>query len=253
MSIPVLMYHALDEQRSAISIPPSVFERQMKALHEGGFSVITLSDLVSKLQSGEALPERSVVITFDDGFEGVYTHGLPILQRYGFPATVFLVAGYCGKTNDWPSQPAGIPRLPLSDWPHIQEMERYGIEFGAHTHSHPRLDRLPPDELEREIVESKAIIEDKLGHEVNHFAYPYGRHNDVSAEMVSRTYSSACTTYLSMVTSESNPLALERVEALYLQSPRLVRLLANPAMPFYLGVRRKIRSTATALLHRDWE
>lgn len=253
MAIPVLMYHALDEQRSAISIPPSTFERQMNALHEGGFNVIPLRELVSKLQAGEELPQRSVIITFDDGFESVYTHGLPILQKYGFPATMFLVSGYCGKSNDWPSQPAGIPRLSLSDWPQIREMERYGFEMGAHTHSHPRLDRVSPAELEREVVESKLVIEDKLGHEVNDFAYPYGRQNTNSAEIVSETYAGACTTYLSMVTSKSDPLALERVEALYLQNPRMVRLLANPIMPFYLGVRRLVRSTASSILGRDWE
>ena len=112
MKTTVLMYHALADERSAISLPPSVFQRQMRLLHEGGFRVISMSDLVSSLQSGEELPGKSVVLTFDDGFESVYTNAFPVLQRYGFPATVFLVADYCGKTNDWPSQPGGIPSFP---------------------------------------------------------------------------------------------------------------------------------------------
>lgn len=252
MPTTVLMYHAIDQGRSAISISPATFERQMGWLYESGFQVVPLGQLVSSLRNGQALPEKSVAITFDDGLESVYTAAFPILERFGFPATVFLVAGYCGKSNGWPSQPTGVPRFPLMTWPQIRELERHGIDFGAHTFTHPRLDRVPPGELEHEVLASKAVIEDHLGHEASLFSYPYGRYNRASAELVSQAYAGACTTHLGMVTADSDPLALPRVDAYYVQQPQIFRLLSSPIFAMYLGIRRPVRSVASAVLHREW-
>jgi peptidoglycan/xylan/chitin deacetylase (PgdA/CDA1 family) len=252
MGIPVLMYHALDERPSAISITPETFKRQMQALHEGRFQVIPLGQLVHCLRTDMPLPKRSVVITFDDGFESAYTVAFPVLERYGFPATVFLVAGYCGKSNDWPSQPGGVPRMPLMTWHQAQEMQRYGIEFGAHTYSHPRLDQTPYAQLQRELVESRDVIQGKLGRAVDLFAYPYGRYDEASAALAGQTYRGACTTRLSMVKASSDPMGLGRVEALYLHHPKMVRLLSSPAMSVYLGIRRPVRKAASAVLRREW-
>ncbi|MCH8868309.1 MAG: polysaccharide deacetylase family protein [Chloroflexi bacterium] len=253
MAIPILSYHAIDEQRSPISVTPDAFRRQMQALSESRCNVITLGRLVNALRGDGELPDRSVAITFDDGFESTYKHAFPVLQSHGFAATVFAVAGYCGKLNDWPSQPAGIPRMQLMDWPQIAEMERHGIEFGAHTYTHPRLDQTPASDLEREIVHSKHVMEDKLGHAVDLFAYPYGRFNTISADMVGATYAGACTTRLGTVTEASDPLALERVEILYVQHPRVMRHLSGRAFSWYLDIRRPIRSLASAVLRREWE
>ena len=156
----------------------------MQTLHQRGVNVISLGQLVDGLTNGEPLPDRSVVLTFDDGFENVYQLAFPILQQYGFPATVFLVAGYCGKTNHWPSQPSGIPRLPIMTWEQIQEMDRADIEFGAHTHNHPRLDRVSGSELTLEVVNAKIVLEDHLGHQVDHFSYPYGMRRFIPQDVV---------------------------------------------------------------------
>ena len=252
MQVPILAYHAIDERPSAISIPPRTFEWQMHQLHNSGFHVIPLSLLVQCLRTGTPPPDRSVVITFDDGLESVYTYAFPVLERFGFPATVFLVAGYCGKQNDWPSQPSGSPRLPLMTWSQIRELDRHGIELGAHTFSHPRLDRVPPEELEREILHARTDIEGHLGHAVGLFAYPYGRWNQASEALVRQVYSGACTTRLALVGSESDPLALERVDAYYIQHPLLFRRLASPAFSLYLSLRRQARSVASPLLRREW-
>lgn len=164
-----MMYHAFDESRSIIAIPPAVFAWQMRWLHENGYQVIPLSRLVQYLRNADPLPARSVVITFDDGFETIYTYAFPVLVRYGLPATVFLVAGYCGRQNDWPNRPLTVPHLSLLSWTQIREMDRRGIEFGAHSLSHPRLDRLAPEKAAPEILDSKACIEDRLGHAVELF------------------------------------------------------------------------------------
>ena len=242
MRIPILMYHALDERRSAISIPPAVFEWQMLALYEGGFQVIPLSRLVHCLRNGSSLPDKAVVITFDDGLESVYTSAFPILERFACPATIFLVADYCGKWSDWPSQPASAPRFPLMTWSQICEMDSHGIEFGGHTFSHPRLDQVPPEGLEHEIVESKSSIEGRLGHSIELFAYPYGRYNEASDSIVRQVYSGACTTRLALAGPESDPLALERVDAYYVQTPLLFRRLSSPMTSMYLSIRGRGRT-----------
>src|SRR5690348_2083040 len=101
----VLTYHSLDNSRSVISLPPAVFRDQMEALAGSGTPVVPLSEIHNR--------PGAVSITFDDGFANIADHALPILQRFSFPATVFVVGGHCGGYNDWPSQPPGIPRLPL--------------------------------------------------------------------------------------------------------------------------------------------
>src|SRR5579864_7438246 len=152
------MYHSVDDAGSVISTAPSVFTQQMRWLHDHAYHVIPLSTLVGHLRRGEPLPDRAAVVTFDDGFLTVYTTAFPILAQFRFPATVFLVAGYCGGQNDWPGQPGAAPRRPLLSWTQVREMESGGIEFGGHTLSHPRLDRLRPEQLEREVIDSKSMI-----------------------------------------------------------------------------------------------
>lgn len=82
--VPILMYHALDESRSIIAIPPAAFAWQMRWLNDNGYQVIPLSRLVQYLRNGDPLPARSIALTFDDGFESIYTYAFPILADYGF-------------------------------------------------------------------------------------------------------------------------------------------------------------------------
>jgi peptidoglycan/xylan/chitin deacetylase (PgdA/CDA1 family) len=252
MSASVLMYHSLDDGGSVISTSPRDFQRQMDLLHQGGHNVISFGQLAGCLRERRPLPERSVVITFDDGFNSVYAVAAPVLAHYGFPATVFLVAGYCGKTNDWPSQPPGLPRMPLMTWSQARELDRQGFEFGAHTCTHPRLDLLADDEHEYELVESKTFIEDKLGHSVELFSYPYGRVSQSSAAIVQQTYLGACTTRLGTVKDKSEPLAIQRIDAHYLRRPQIFKMLSSPALTLYLGLRRPVHSAASSLLNRQW-
>lgn len=247
------MYHALDETPSVITIPPGVFAWQMSWLHENAYQVISLRQLVQLRLDNKPLPVRSVVITFDDGFESVYRDAFPSLARYGFPATVFLVGDYCGRYNDWPDQPATVPRLSLSTWSQIREMRRHGIEFGAHTLSHPWLDRLSAEEAEYEILTSKTIIEEHLGHAVNLFAYPYGRYNAVVKQIVEREFMGACGTRLGLVDLNSDPFTLERVEILYLTHPLLFQGLSGPFFSGYLNLRRLLRTTTSKIMRRPWQ
>lgn len=250
--IPILTYHSLNEPMSVISTAPSVFERQMRWLSERDYRVIPLSVLVRRLRAGEGVPPRTAAITFDDGFLSVYTSAMPVLARFGFPATVFLVTGYCGLRNDWPGQPDAVPRYPLLDWTHIREMDGRGFEFGAHTVTHPRLDRLAPEQVEREIIGSKTQIEDRLGHAVDLFAYPYGRWTPYIRGVVGRAYVGACTTFQALVGPDTDPLALSRIEAHYIPASGALRGLTGLAFPAYLAVRRVLRTAASLASGRDW-
>lgn len=208
--IPILMYHALSAESSAITVSPSTFEWQMRWLHERGYNVMPLTEVVRQLRAGEPPAGHTAVITFDDGLLSVYSTAFPILARYRFPATVFIVSGYGGKTNNWLSQPAATPGHALMSWTQIREMDRHGVEFGAHTVTHPLLDRLLPDNLAHEVIDSKAVIEDALGHSIDLFAYPYGRLNSAVKAVVRNTYGAACGTRLGLVGSGTDLWELAR-------------------------------------------
>jgi peptidoglycan/xylan/chitin deacetylase (PgdA/CDA1 family) len=250
--VPVLMYHAVEQNRSVIAIAPAVFAWQMQWLHNNGLHVMPLSELVGCLRNKTPLPPRSLVITFDDGFESVYTQAFPILKRHEFPATVFVIPGYTDGNNDWPGQPSSVPHRPLLTWAQIGEMDRAGIEFGAHSYSHPRLDRLSHDEVAHELVSGRDCIQEHLGHAVTLFAYPYGRYDDSIRTAVGDTYLGACSTRPGLVDAHSDPLAIERVEVAYVEQRFLFRALAKPIFSPYLGLRRMLRTLASTILKRPW-
>ena len=252
-SLPILMYHSVDANRSVVSFPPDRFGLQMEWLHAQGCRCISLGELTRSMAAGNALPERSLILTFDDGYESLYSEVFPVLQQYGFSATVFLVADYCGRDNNWPGQLSIIPRMSLLTWEQIAEMARHGIEFGSHTSSHPRLDRLPATALQDEIVLPKKILEDRLQGPVTVFAYPYGRYTDAVKEMVSSTYEAACSTHIGLVKPGSDPFALERVEIQYLSQPWIFQRLFHASFPYYLSARAAGRAVGSAVFAREWK
>jgi len=252
MPVPVLMYHTLDAEVSPISTPPDLFAQQMRWLSDHGYGVIRLREVIQCLRNGSPLPGRSVVITFDDGFESVYRTAFPILSRLNFPATIFLVTAYCGQSSGWPDEAPGIPSYPLMSWAQICELDRSGMEFGAHGVHHRRLDGLSVNEAAQEILQSKACIEDRLGHVVEHFAYPYNRYNTTVKAIVQRAFTGACAGWPRLVRHDSDPWELPRIESQYVAWPPLFRHMPNRAFTLYLGVRSKLRASASLLLRRTW-
>lgn len=251
-SLSILMYHSIDETSSVISTAPSIFRRQMEHLWRHGFLVLTLSQVVDHLRRGESFPEKSITLTFDDGFANTYTTAFPLLQQYGFSATIFPVTGYVGRLNDWPGQPSGIPPLPLLSWAEMQEMSRYGIQFGSHAVAHPLLPEIPLREAEQEIWGSKAEIEDHLQKPVEFFAYPYGRYDPRVKDIVRRLFQGACSTHLRQVHMHSDPWALERIDVNYLAADPFFKLLSTPLLPSYLGFRNIFRSLKERLPGRTF-
>ena len=230
----ILTYHSLDESGSVISVRPKAFVRQMEALARSGVRVTKLTELRST-------PPPAVAVTFDDGYQNFLEAAAPVLGKYSFPATVFLVTDYCGGSNNWPSQPAGVPELPLMSWQTIAELSRSGVEFGAHTATHPSLAGLDEDSMREEILSSKKRVEDATGKPASSFAYPYGVMPEPAQNLVARHFSAGCSTRLGWVTAASRAEALERLDVYYLRNPYLFEHLFEPPAEWYLGLRAALR------------
>ena len=260
MSLPILTYHSLDTAGSVISTHPDQFRAQMRQLHETGWRVISLGELIRLLQDRQPLPPRTAVITFDDGYRNLYELAWPVLREHGFPATVFVVADRCGDDNYWPGQPTAIPRFELLDVPEMIEMSRHGIEFGSHSLTHPDLARLNAAEATREIVESQRILQDRLGQAVRYFCYPYGRSTPAVRELVRQHYAAGCSTELGLVRAGCDCHWLPRVDMYYCAGNQRFAELGRPGFARYLAgrhalrvARRYVRPAApTALPLRAW-
>jgi len=237
----VLTYHALDESGGVLATSPGAFAEQMRVLAEARLRVVPLAELAAIL-AGRGSGEPVVSLTFDDGFRSVSEHAVPVLSRYGFPATVFIVTDYCGRTNAWPSQPAHIARHPLLSWDELRELARAGVALGCHTRSHPDLRDLSAGELEQEVTGAKADMEDRLGVAVESFAYPYGAFDRRVRTVVAAHFSLACATTLGFVGPHSDRLAIERLDMYYLQRPALLARLFTPWVAGYLRLRRALRA-----------
>lgn len=239
-AIAVLTYHSLDESRSVLSIAPQAFADQMQILHERGVRVVPISELGSVLKMG-GRSESLVAITFDDGFRSVYQHGFPVLERYGFPATVFLVSDYCGKANSWPGQPMHIERRPLLQWSQIREMSAKGITFGSHTRTHPDLTTVSTRDASEELIASKHAIEDAIGSSIDTFAYPYGAYNNRIKQLAKTHFTLACSATLGFVHSTSDSFALERLDMYYLRRTSFFQRLFSREIDAYIRLRRTAR------------
>ncbi|MGB9804564.1 polysaccharide deacetylase family protein [Desulfofundulus sp.] len=215
--IPILMYHKVNPDPATgglgLRVPPQNFARQMEYLATHGFHTVSLTDVADYLQKAKPLPPRPVVITFDDGYLDNYTYALPILEKYGFTATVFVVAHTVGKTNIFDAGRQPVNRM--AGWRELKAMAGHGITIGAHTLDHPRLTRLPLEEARRQIKESKLLLEAELGRPVEVFSYPYGSYNQDLARVVRESgYRAAVTTDQGLVGPGDDPFTLKRVRVM---------------------------------------
>lgn len=180
--VPVLMYHRVEPTVSAAeaayAVSSPLFAAQMDWLARHGWRPCTASGFESWLGGRTALPERSVLITFDDGFAGLHAHVLPVLAARGWPATVFLVSGLIGQHGNWMGREdhAAAPH-PLLSREQILEMARAGFDFHSHTSRHPDLTTLDDAALREQLAGSRLALQDLLGTAVDCLAYPFGRND----------------------------------------------------------------------------
>jgi peptidoglycan/xylan/chitin deacetylase (PgdA/CDA1 family) len=208
---PILMYHSLSSSSSRSFRPfmlhPVQFEQHARYLRDDGYVALTVSQLVSLRNQG-CVPERAVVLTFDDGFADFHRSALPVLTRYGLTATLYVVSGYVGGSSGWL---ADAGSRPLLSWSQLADVRHSGVEIGAHTVSHPALDTLPPGQAKEEIASSKRELENGLGIAVRSFAYPYGYYSRAVRDLVvSAGYSSACAVRYAVSSPADDPFALCR-------------------------------------------
>lgn len=246
-SIPILMYHSLDDSGSVVSVTPNAFGEQMTILAEAGLTGISLKHALDHRDAHNGWPGRSVVLTFDDGFANLHEHALGQLSRHGFTATVFLIAGHMGGTNDWAPPPAGLGERPILSWAQAKEMAGVGIELGAHTVTHPDLRRLSEAQLIEELDGSRRKLEDRLGQGVETFAYPYGFFNDATADVAARTFRASCTTLLRRASRESLAM-LPRIDVFYFRETSRFRALVSGGQEAYLTARRWGRTVRSLLV-----
>jgi peptidoglycan/xylan/chitin deacetylase (PgdA/CDA1 family) len=217
----------------------------MRSLFERG---ITVTGLTRLTQPGEDLDNPTVALTFDDGFDDFYEQALPVLSEYRFTATVFVVSGYCGRTNDWPGQAREAGGRALMSWSRIAELRRAGIELGAHTVNHPRLPALGWETARREVLDSKKEIEDRIGAPVKSFAYPYGAESPRLRELVAQHFEVGCSTRLGPLRPNSPRVSLERIDIYYLANLFWYRHLFHRRTNSYLACRAQVRRWKNWLL-----
>ncbi|MFJ8132454.1 polysaccharide deacetylase family protein [Streptomyces hydrogenans] len=170
--MPVFLYHsvAVDPPSwiAPFTVSPGTFAEHLALIADSGLRVVPLSRLVAAQHGGPPLPDRSAVLTFDDGFDDFRTTVLPLLARHGMPATLYVTTGALGPGGPFP------PGSRMLDWDRLGELDAPGVEIGGHTLTHPQLDVLPDARMRDEVTECGHRLADALGHPVVSFAYPHG-------------------------------------------------------------------------------
>lgn len=201
--VPILLYHSVSDTATPayrqFTIDPETFALQMDLLVASGRTVLTVGHFTALWRSGAEMPERPVVLTFDDGYRDMYTTAFPVLRAHGFKAVSYVVSGFVGS-----------PSSVTVD--QVQQMNANGIEIGAHTVSHADLTRISPAERHREVFDSKASLEALLGHPVLDFCYPSGRVDDaVVREVEAAGFETATTTQPGVLHSAGDRFTWTRV------------------------------------------
>ncbi|MBC6309567.1 polysaccharide deacetylase family protein [Listeria sp. FSL L7-1582] len=200
LQIPVLMYHSINTNvKNNLITPPNEFDTQMKWLSDNGYYTLTLAELAPLLEIGKNVPDKPVVITFDDGYQDNYTNAYPILKKYGLKATIFVITDKIAKNNHF-------------DEAALKEMSAYGIEMESHTVHHYELNRLSYEAQLKELQYSKAFLERFTGKKVNSICYPVGRYNEDTVRAAEATgYTMGFTTEVGKANKKDGMYTLPRV------------------------------------------
>ena len=199
--IPVLNYHQInDVDENLLTVSTAEFEAQMAWLEENGYHSITAAELIDALEGKGTLPERPILITFDDGYIDNYQCAFPILKKHNMKAIIFLISEYVSLYPNYLT------------WEQLAEMQGAGIEFGSHTVDHNVLTELSPNSVNHELADSKRTLESRLGRRVDFLAYPCGYTNEyIKARVHAEGYRAAFTVNLGNVHPGEDLYALNRV------------------------------------------
>lgn len=200
IGVPVLYYHSVTEpENNEVIISPEKLRTQLKYIKDQGYITLTMSELKNYLLNNSPIPNKSIVITFDDGYMDNYLNAFPILKELNMNATIFCIASDLNGSY-YLSKEA------------IKEMSDYGIDIESHTVSHLKLDKMTYEEQLEELNESKKTLESITGKTVDSLAYPFGNFNDDSVKAAENAgYSLAFTTNRGLADRNDNPLKLDRI------------------------------------------
>ena len=200
--VPILNYHQInDRDENALTVHTDQFDSQMKYLADNGYHTITPDEMVSAWESGTPLPEKPVIITFDDGYADNYRCAYPILQKYNLKGTIFLVSDFISTYPNYLT------------WAQILEMQESGLmNFESHTLSHAQLDTTSPEETWNQLYNSKKALEWYLKTDVNFLAYPCGFYDEeLQSKVKEAGYKGAFTVNFGFADKDANRYILDRV------------------------------------------
>lgn len=201
IGIPVLSYHQInDVDQNALTVPTAEFDRQMQYLHDNGYQTISPKQLTEYLTNNQPLPQKPILITFDDGYRDNYENAYPILQKYGMTATIFLVSDFMDRFDNYLT------------WQQVQELSEAGFSMESHTLSHFELTALSPADLHLQLEGGKLATEWKTFQFVEYIAYPCGSLNaDVLQAVKDCGYQGGFTVKYDLVHAGDSPYELSRV------------------------------------------
>nr|WP_325191604.1 polysaccharide deacetylase family protein [uncultured Selenomonas sp.] len=243
-AVPVLNYHQIKcKDGNPLTLWPDQFDAQMHYLYTHGYTSITIDEMMDAFEHGTPLPEKPVVITFDDGYLDNYEIAYPILQKYGFKATIFLIYDL---TDVYPG---------YLTWPQIDEMAKSGlIRFESHTMTHANLSELSSGAaLRHELIDSRRLLSEKLGYDVNYIAYPGGRVNQ-QIEAITREagYRGGFTVHYGLSTPEQNHYNMNRIPIfganMHTMERFKLRLALAPLIAPLEDIRLNLRAQGYSLL-----
>jgi peptidoglycan/xylan/chitin deacetylase (PgdA/CDA1 family) len=211
--LPILMYHGVGPLRKGadpfLNIPLKMFDNQMRWLSRKGFTPIHLADWIAYQREGKPLPPKPILLTFDDAYRDTAEFGFPVLQKYGFKGTLFVVTNHIGGTNEW-DLPLGFSEQPLMRAEEIRYWAANGIEIGSHSQSHPDLREITADEIFDEMKKSREHLEQLIGAPVNIFSYPYGYIDSRATDAARIQYAAAVSCKLGINVLSTDPVVLRR-------------------------------------------
>lgn len=226
--ISTLLYHHINTRfANNITLTPSEFRLQLEFLRRNDYRVISLATALEYLHRGQAVPARSVLLTFDDGYEDFYTTAFPILQEFGYTATVFPIVGVMGQWNEW-NRRAPYIAYHLS-WSQINELAQQGISFGCHTMAHHSLVRFEEKRVRYELETARDVLAQRIGQPVETLSYPYGDYNGLTRRVAAQLFQAAFAVEQGAWDWRADPLAIRRLKVDPGASPeQFGRLLNSP-------------------------
>lgn len=202
------MYHSVGDNNNLFTVKSADFEKQMAYLSENKFNVIPLASLFDLLASQKTIPPKTVVITFDDGYEDNYSVALSVLKKYNLHASVFMITGIINGERT----PRGGTNIKMLSSDQIKQMKNSGlVDFYPHTNSHPKLTDINQEAMINEISVSRSVLEREFGCQANIFAYPYGKYNEVVIKELKRqNFRGAVTVNVGRIKNTANLFLLKR-------------------------------------------